>query len=184
MHNSRIRGKKMANTNAQEEKFDEIGAHKYFAGGLFNRCWELIDKGAERTEEEDEEMLLSAQASAYHWLKLKGHVAEERWVQAPAISHDQISMVYAELGNGEMALTHAQKCLEWCEKNGIGDFVIAFAHLRFATAYDLLGDTEKRNEYIRKAHESSKEIAKDGDREYFLSELKKVPGYDEAMGDA
>jgi len=174
----------MTDSDSSEVQFGEIEAHKHFAVSIFNHCWELIDKGADRTEEEDEEMLLAAQASAYHWLKLKGHVPDERWIQAPAISHDQISNVYAMLGNGEMALAHAKKSLEWCEKNGVGDFVLAFAHIRFAKAYELLGDTDKRNEHIRSAQKLIAEIANDGDRDYTLSELKNVPGYDEVMGGA
>jgi hypothetical protein len=73
------------------QELDQVRAHKAFAPDLYNRAWELIDKGKERTDLEDEEMLLAAYGSAYHWHKLEGVIEEARWKQSKPIAHDQLS---------------------------------------------------------------------------------------------
>lgn len=47
-------------------------AHRALAPSLFNRVWELMDK-KDRTEDETDEMLHSAQASRHHWTLARAH---------------------------------------------------------------------------------------------------------------
>ncbi len=49
----------------KEPDFDLQAAHKFFSVTCFNQTWDLMDK-AERTAEEDEEMLRLSLASHYH----------------------------------------------------------------------------------------------------------------------
>lgn len=46
--------------------FDEPRGHRFFSANCFNRTWELIDK-PNRTDADDEQMLLRAYASLWHW---------------------------------------------------------------------------------------------------------------------
>jgi len=71
-------------------------------------------------------------------------------------------------------LYHAKRSLEFCGKNGIGDFDLAFTYEAMERAYMTLKDTDNMNEYLDKAVEASSHIAMTKDKEYFLSELKTI----------
>ena len=164
---------------SENTEIDNIPAHKSFAADLYNRAWELIDKGAERTEVENEEMLLSSYASAYHWHALEGAIDETRWKQSKPIAHDQLARVNMEIGNFKMAYYHGSRALYWCEKLGVSDLWLAFAYERLAVACHHLGRVSERDEFLKKAISASNEIAIEQDENYFLSELQKAPGYAE-----
>lgn len=59
------------------------------------------------------------------------------------------------LRRGEPALHHGGRCLEICQKNGLGDFCLAFAYEALAAAED---------------------IKEDHDRELLLTDLETIPG--------
>ena len=162
---------------SENRQIDELQAHKVFSGDLYNLAWELLDKGKERTELEDEEMLFASYGSAYHWHKLKGAIDEDRWKQSRPIAHDQLSRVNVELGNYEMALYHASRALYWCEKSGIRDLWLAFAYERLAVANHHLGLISERDKYLKAAEEAAKGIIIEQDRNYYMGELAKDPGY-------
>lgn len=132
----------------------------------FNAVWELLEKES-RTKEEDLLMIHTAHASRFHWGKIGNEVNLVRgeW---------QISRVYATLRMPSSALYHAKRSLEFCEKNGIGDFDLAFAYEAMARAYMTLKDIDNMNEYLDKAIEASSHITEATDKEYFLSELKTI----------
>jgi hypothetical protein len=140
--------------------------HRKFATSLFNQTWDLLDK-EDRTQEENDRMIHAAHASRYHWGEIGTALEFERgeW---------QISRVYAVLGRTEAAIYHAQRCLTICKGNGIGDFDIAFAYEGLARGYAVAGDAGKSREYIKLAHQAAEEIEEEGNREYFLSELRTV----------
>ena len=149
---------------AEHETIQE--SHKKFAVDLFNLVWDLLDKG-ERTKEEDDRMLHAAHASRFHWGEIGTPLEFERgeW---------QISRVYAVLNRPQAAIYHAQRCLDICTANQVGDFDIAFAYEALARAYAEAGDSEKSREYIRLAEQAGEQIEDEGNREYFLSELGTV----------
>ena len=140
--------------------------HRFFAVNLFNLTWELIEK-ENRTREDDERMLYAACASRFHWGEIGTPLEFER-------GESMISYVCATLGKAGPALAHAERCLEICEQNGIADFDIAFAYRDMARAYQLQGEHSQAQEYIAKAEAAAENIAKKGDRDYFLSELTKL----------
>jgi len=149
-----------------EHKATEQESHRKFAVDLFNLVWDLLDKG-ERTKEEDDRMLHAAHASRFHWGEIGTPLEFERgeW---------QISRVYAVLNRPQAAIYHAQRCLDICTANQIGDFDIAFAYEALARAYAIAGESEKSREYIRLAEQAGEQIEDEGNREYFLSELGTV----------
>ena len=152
-------------TSMSVEESNEL--HKQFAVEAFNRTWDLMDK-ADRTAAEDDMMVHTAHASRFHWGQIGTPTELERgdW---------QISRVYALLGKGEEALHYARRCLDTCLENEIADFDLAFAYEAMAKAHAVLGEMDMAAEYVDKARKAAEAIAKDEDREYFLSELGTVP---------
>jgi len=79
-----------------------------------------------------------------------------------------IHAAYASRYTGaEPAVHHARKCLEWCERGGVEDWDIAFAHEALARAYKLAGNAADAERYKRLAREAGDAIADPGDREHF-----------------
>jgi hypothetical protein len=140
--------------------------HKKFAVGLFNSTWNLMDK-KDRTKEEDDKMIHSAHASRFHWGEIGKPLHFERgeW---------QISRVYSILKRSEPALYHANRCLEICKENNIGDFDIAFAYEAMARAFAISGDKTEFQKYTKLAKEAGEQIKKKEDRDYFFGELKTI----------
>lgn len=50
-----------------EKKYSITEAHQQFAKSTNHRVWELLDLSS-RTEAEEEELLLAASASLFHWV--------------------------------------------------------------------------------------------------------------------
>jgi hypothetical protein len=144
----------------------EQESHKKFAVELFNLTWDLLDREA-RTTDEDDKMVHAAHASRFHWGEIGTPLEFERgeW---------QISRVYAVVNRPEPALYHAQRCLEICQENDYGDFDIAFAYEAMARAYAVAGDATKSKEYIALGKQAGEQIEDKGNREYYDGELESV----------
>jgi hypothetical protein len=84
--------------------------------------------------------------------------------------------VYAVLGRAEPALWHARRSLEWCEREGIGDFDLGFAYEALARAHAIAGDREESKRWLEQAHNAAAEVVQDDDRELLLSDLETIPG--------
>ncbi|NHJ86940.1 MAG: hypothetical protein FK734_15870 [Asgard group archaeon] len=151
---------------SDEKLSEEEQLHKKMAINLFNHTWDFLDK-KDRTIEENDEMIHSAHASRYHWGKIGKPINFERgeW---------QISRVYSVLKRSEPALYHAQRCLDICKANNIGDFDIAFAYEALARAYSIAGMSDKKQYYLDLAQEAGEKIAKKDDKEYFFSEIDTI----------
>ena len=145
---------------------DKQAFHKKLGIELFNKTWDLIDK-EEKTQKEIDRMIHSAHASRYHW-ELAGepvNFARGEW---------QISRVYALVNRAEPCLYHAKRCLQITLDNDLKDFDLGFAYEAMARAYAIAGDKEETAKYLSMAETAAEQIAKDGDREYFMSELKSI----------
>jgi hypothetical protein len=149
-----------------EDTYTEKEWHRKIAVNCFNKTWDLLDK-ENRTPDEDVTMIHTAHASRYHWGEIGTPLEFERgeW---------QISRVYAVLERSEPALYHAQKCLNMCTENDIGDFDLAFAYEALARAYAVAGEKKESTRYINLAQEAAENIKKKDDKKYFLSELKTI----------
>ena len=151
----------MNSENTQTQNLD-----KKLAVDLFNQTWDLLDK-SDRTQEETDTMIHAAHASRFHWGEVGTPVEFERgeW---------QISRVYAVLQHPEAALYHAQRCLDICLANEIGDLDLAFAYEALARAYAIAGEGTRSGDYIELALKAAKEIEDHDNREYLEGELMTI----------
>ena len=138
------------------------------AADCFNRTWTLMQK-ANRTPEEDDEMLHCAHASRYHWGEVgtAAHRARGEW---------QCSRVYTVLGRAEPALHHAQRCLELCESNpsAIEDWDLPFAYEALARAHAVAGDEAESARCLQQARSLGAAIAEDDERALLESDLATI----------
>lgn len=143
-------------------------AERRLAAELFNEVWRLLEL-ENRSTEEDEQMVHAAHASAYHWRRVgkAENFARSEW---------QCSRVYSVLGRAEPALHHAHRSLELCERNGIGDFDLAFAYEELARAHSLAGDGEQAHHMTGLALAACEHIADPEDKQIVLADLETIPG--------
>lgn len=120
----------------------------------------------ERTPEQDDELVHTAHASAYHWLQV-GTAANR------ARSEWQLSRVYVVLGRAEPALHHARRCLEICEASpeALEDWDLPYAHEALARAHGLAGAADAAGEHAQRARELGAAIADPEDREHLEADL-------------
>ena len=146
----------------------DVSDERRLAAALFNATWTLLEK-EDRTRDEDDAMLHMAHASRHHWGQIGKAVNFGRgeW---------QCSRVYAVLGRSEPCLHHAQRCLDICQENGIGDFDLAFAYEALARGHAVAGDKEQARAFTQQALAAAEDIAADDDRELVLSDLETIPG--------
>lgn len=145
---------------------DLFEVHRQFAVEYNNKTWDFFDI-PDRTEEQTLEMIHMAHTSRFHWGIVGNAINLERgeWL---------VSRAYAEAHISERAIFHGLKCLEICEKNGIGNFDIAFAHEGLARAYAVAKDQEKFETHKQKAIELGEKIEEAGDRDYFMSQINSI----------
>jgi hypothetical protein len=125
---------------------------------LFNEVWRLME-----TREDDDRMVNAAHASAFHWAAAPECKPENR-----ARSEWLISRVYTVLGRGEAAVWHAQRCLEWCESAGIGDWDLAYAYEALARAHAVARTgSGEAGAWKAKARKAGDAIVDPEDREHF-----------------
>jgi hypothetical protein len=74
--------------------------------------------------------------------------------------------VYWLLGRAEPAVWHAGRCLDWCERAGLGDWDLAYAYEALARAHALAGSVEAAA-WKAKARAAGDAIADPEDREHF-----------------
>ena len=157
------------------EKMTELEWHRKQAAALYNHTWDLSDKGENRTSLESNEMIHLAHASRYHWGVV---VNSGKYPQTGPMNLERgdwlLSRVYSLVNMPKMALYHAQQCLDTCLKEKIGDFDLAFAYEAMARANAIANSSDETSKYIKLAEKASKNIAKEEDKKYFLSELKSI----------
>jgi hypothetical protein len=146
--------------------FDIQAGHKFFAAQCFNQTWDLIDK-AERMPEEDEQMLLCALASLYHWAQ-----REDCTRQNLSVGHWQAARVYALLGQAENARHHGGRSLEFSQ--GEGPFYIGYAYEALARAEAVAGDGVKRDEYLVEARRQANLVPEAEARQMLLDDLATI----------
>jgi hypothetical protein len=112
-----------------------------------NSIWELLTK-ADRTAEEDEDMVARAYASLYHWAR-----AARRGPENVARGEYMVARVQASLGRGELALHHARRSMAAVADHGLVDFDLAYAHEALARAFEASGDHAAADAELAKALE-------------------------------
>lgn len=119
-------------------------AHREIGGQRFNATWDLIDKGAARSADDDVEMLLSAMTSRWHWGQVGGpeEIATGDW---------QVAHAASLLGLGDVALLFARRNLAIAETEGWDGWRLASAHEGMARACAANGDAAGRSQHLAAA---------------------------------
>ena len=143
--------------------------HRALGVGLYNHTWDFLEM-ENRTPTQDDEMLDTAYASAYHW-RFVGHTANL------ARSHWILSRSYAVLGRGEPALHHARRCVEILEAGGEGieDWDVAAAAEAMARALAVDGQLDAAAAWKAKAVDATNAIANANDRKPIEGDLATLP---------
>ncbi len=152
--------------SSDEKKYTELEAHYLFATDFHGRTWDLLDQ-ASRTRDDDERMLDYAHASQTHWRFVGGGVQHER-------SEWLLSRVYAVLGQADLSLQHARRCMQILEeyKGEMKDVDFAFAPEALARAYALAGNKPEALKYIELAEKAAEAIHDQEDRDTFFHQFK------------
>jgi hypothetical protein len=127
-------------------------------GELFNRTYALMEK-ADRTPDEETEMLHCAHASAYHWAQVGTAANRSR-------SEWQCSRDYAVLGWVEPALQHARRCHEIVQAHpgDMKDWDLPAAYEALARAHMVAGDVAETRKWAELGRTATAQIADDDDR--------------------
>ena len=143
--------------------------HRALGVGLFNRCWKLLEIEG-RTADQDDELVSTAHASAWHWLQVgnAANRARAQWM---------CSRVYAVLGRGEPAVHHARRCVAIVDEGGDGleDWDAAAAAEAMARALATAGDLAGAAEWKTRALAGLGAIADAGDRSVVEGDLATLP---------
>jgi hypothetical protein len=139
--------------------------HRQLGVDLYNYTWTLLEN-ENRTRDDDDELLNATHASAYHWSR-----AVAFGPQNAARSQWQISRVNAVLGRAEPALYHAERCLEHCTENGIGDWDLAAAYEAVARAHKVAGNDAEFRRNVELGRNALAQVADEEDREHIAEDL-------------
>jgi hypothetical protein len=141
--------------------------HRWMAANLFNRTWELLE--AERTREQDRELLATALASWLHWRRV-GDATNH------AVADWQVSRVYAVLGDPVRAEEHGRASLETAEVNGLGPFYVGHACEALARAAAGRGDGVAMAAWLERARQEAVGVGDEEDRGLLLADLDSLEG--------
>lgn len=121
-----------------EPRPDDAAAEWHRTQGIEcnNATWEMIE--AERTPANDEELLRRAYAAAYHWQR-----AARRRPENEVRALYMLSKAHLLVGLSERAMQYADECLAMCERAGLVDFDLAYAHEVRARALQALGRSDE-----------------------------------------
>ena len=118
--------------------------HRLLAIDANNSTWEILGKPvADISTDEAEEMTRRAYTAAYHWQRAEGtgpaNAARADWL---------LSRVWSVRAQGDIALHHAQRCLDTCTSASLVDFDLAYAHEAMARAYACLGNADESRRHV------------------------------------
>ena len=141
--------------------------HRTTAVEQFNATWDLIDR-ADRSDDDDLDMVLSAMTSRWHWGRVGG--AQQR-----ATGDWQVAHVLSLLGQGPLALRFARRNLATASAEGWSGWRLASAHEGMARASAAAGDWPGRAEHVAAAEAALAAEPNDGDRAAIADQLASVP---------
>ena len=149
----------------------DADAHRRLAKALYNHVWTLLEL-PDRTQEQVDEMIAATHASAWHWSKSVGTLANA------ARGQWQIARVYATLGRGEPAVVHARRCLELAEaatEAGVADdWDVPSALEALARAQSVAGDRVAAAATLERAAQAAARISDSEDRQLIESDLASI----------
>jgi uncharacterized protein YndB with AHSA1/START domain len=157
----------LAATSVEEAEAEE---HRRQGIAANNAAWELLDLSRALTNAEGDDLLGRAYASAYHWRR-----AARRGPENLARASSLVSRAHAVLGQGELALHHADESLRVIDGAGLDDFDRAYGHEARARAMACMGRLEEAAVELKAAH--AVPIADDEDRAIVEADLAAEPWY-------
>jgi uncharacterized protein YndB with AHSA1/START domain len=144
--------------------------HRRLAVAANNSAWELLRRWAALSPDEADDLLGRAYAAAYHWRRATGagpaNAVRASWL---------MSRVHAVLGQGELALHHADQAMAAARAAGLADFDLAYAHEARARALACLGRRDEATSELAAAHDVP--IADEDDRDVLAGDLAAEPWY-------
>ena len=135
---------------AKNPDFDTASAHRYFSAHCFNSAWDLIDN-ADRTPEEDQQMIDLVRASIWHWTQ-----RDDCTDQNLSVGYWQASRVYALVGQADNARRYGKMSLDKSE--GGEPFYTGYAYEALARAESVAGNKDKAEEYLGKARAFAEKV--------------------------
>ena len=150
----------------------DADTHRRLGKDLYNHTWTLLET-ADRTPEQVDEMIAATHASAYHWSKAGGTLANA------ARGHWQIARVYSTLGRGEPALWHAERCLALAESAATAgvadDWDVPAALEGLARAQGVAGDAAGSRATVARARAALEHCTDPEDRALIEQDLETLP---------
>ena len=116
------------------------------------------------------ELLTRAYAASYHWARAAGRTPENA-----ARASWLLSRCHVVVGNGELALHHADECASVVADADLRDFDLGYAHEARARALAALGRIDEAAAELAAAR--AVEVADDDDRKIFESDLDAPPWF-------
>lgn len=150
---------------SEDKTFTEAEAQLHFAKQFNGKTWELLNK-QERTKNENELLVDYAHASLAHWRVAGTGVNLQRGVW-------MLARVYTVLGNSQLAMQNAKRCLELTEqhKDLLSDFDFGFAYECMARAQALAGNQTEAQKHIAMANKAGAAIKDEEDRQIFFDDF-------------
>lgn len=152
-----------------EPMIDVEQAHRHFAKSCFNETWELLERD-DRSESDNEEMIHTAHASRWHWLKSGDATPENH-----AVRDWQLARVYAVAGRAVPASRYAAESLVWCEQHDLDPFYTAYAYEALARAAAVGERWDDRDHYVRLAEEMTARVDDRDSGQMVLDDLASIP---------
>jgi hypothetical protein len=157
--------------NLETDEMLSAEQHRQLGKDLYNHTWTLIET-VDPTPEQADEMIAAAHASAWHWSRSGGTLANA------ARSQWQIARVYSTLGRADPALWHARRSLELAESAAAAgvadDWDLAAALEGLTRAHAVAGDRASAEATRARAREAIRAIADPEDREHIEQDLASI----------
>ena len=147
---------------------DQEAAHRFFAAHCFNEAWILLRK-AQRTRDEEVQLIALAHASLYHWSQ-RPDVSRQNY----AISYWQLSRVDSVCGFGEGARWWGSLCQEY--STGEGAFYEGYACEALARAAHVQGDLEALQAYRAQGLVLAAAVEDPEERAVLVTDLNSIQG--------
>jgi tetratricopeptide (TPR) repeat protein len=143
---------------------EEREFHRRMGSRCFNEAWDILDK-RKRTQADNLQMLHLAHASRYHW-SIVGTPTNR------AVGDWQLSRIYAELGEPELALAFANICLSECRENGLSE-IEHTAHEAIARSYAVAKDYRSARKHLGTARRMLDRLSlSKEDRAVYMEQIK------------
>ncbi len=149
-------------------EFDMQTAHRFLAADCFNQTWNYLDK-EDRTAAENLDMISACHASHWHWTQFKEHTPLNL-----SIAYWQLSRVYAETNQPNLALSYASLCLKISQSNELSPFYLAYAYEALARASSVANRPEEAATWLENAKKIAESELDTDEKQQLLTDLNTI----------